>query len=286
MCLLHGPLGVIYFAVGSRSVNKALRSSISARRHGGVAMETVLVTDDLGRRTAQSLSANASSAFGIFDRVRSVEGQFAEFEATHLVGAGGRGGLRSLRSAKVEAISEALRAYDRVLFLDADTYVCGSLLPLACAVEHPTVAAFVAVEAGREHGVALLKSPWSVPAEAREANTGVLAIRNSTAALRLVAEWRRAYEGIKFFMDQPAFRFALHATGAPHALLPWVYNCRGHVRRGPGRPRHAVPLRCRGFDKVRGEVQTRLRGGKGCVVLHSHDIREFFPLHESPAAVR
>lgn len=220
-----------------------------------------------------------------FDSMWSLErwDRLPEFEATKALGHSKSrqkaGSLRSLRGAKVEAIRSALHVHERVLFLDADTYVCASLRPIVCALEPPAVAAFVPVDRGREHGTALLTGKWRVPAEAREANTGVLAFRNGTEALRLVDAWQRAYTSINFFMDQPAFRVALHTTQAPHILLPFLYNCRGHQRRQSGNQRvagdvTAVPLRCRGFNELYGDVQVRLNGGRGCVILHSHDIRE------------
>ena len=78
-------------------------------------------------------------------------------------------------------------------------------------------------------------------------------------------------------MDQPAFRAALHRTGAAHAALEPAFNCRGHDRaRGAAGGATAVPLRCAGFDRdaLVGAVAKKLRGGAGCAVLHSHDIRE------------
>mmetsp|Transcript_10936 Transcript_10936/g.36208 ORF Transcript_10936/g.36208 Transcript_10936/m.36208 type:complete len:278 (+) Transcript_10936:179-1012(+) len=200
--------------------------------------------------------------------------------------------LRILRAAKVEAITLALHRHDRVLFLDADTFVCGPLDAAKCALDGAAVAAFVPVDEGREHGTALLAGSerWRVPPSAREANTGVLAVRNHSSTARLLDTWRAAYADLSksgFLMDQPAFRAALHATGAPHTFLPPELNCRGHQRRPPPvlarrtsregekkTHRTAVPLRCRGFDKLDPGVQTTLRGGAGCVVLHSHDIQE------------
>lgn len=248
---------------------------------GGLAIISMLITDERGKRMASAVNGSTWA----FDSTWSLEqwDRLPEFEATKALGYSKSRPkaewLRSLRGAKVEAIRSALHVHERVLFLDADTYVCASLRQIVCALEPPAVAAFVPVDRGREHGAALLKGRWRVPAEAREANTGVLAFRNGTEALRLVDAWQRAYTGINFFMDQPAFRVALHATQAPHNLLPFLYNCRGHQRRQSGKHRvvghvTAVPLRCSGFDELHGEVQVRLKGGMGCVILHSHDIRE------------
>ena len=313
-------LAVVYFAVGPSSMRKARRSAVSAKRNGGGGLETMLVTDDVGVR----LAANVES-FDVLESLGSVEARVLEktglryavpeFEATReVLGVSGgertldRGAtaekwrektrlpnvaLRLLRASKIEAIALALKRYERVVFLDADTFVCASLEAVKCALaterkRQAAFAAFVAVDVGREHGTALLaRSPkWALPRTAREANTGVLALRNDSKSKTLLDTWRRAYEDLSrtgFLMDQPAFRTALHATQTPFALLPPQLNCRGHQRR-PRKDQQqqqqndthttAVPLRCTGFDTLHPGVQTKLRGGRGCVILHSHDIRE------------
>ena len=115
------------------------------------------------------------------------------------------------------------------------------------------VVAFVPVDRGREHAASVLarSARWRVPGRAVEANTGVVAWRNATAARTLIDAWLRAYGDLAdasgFLMDQPAFRAALHATRAPHAALPPRFNCRGHDR--TRRAGTAVPLRARPSPK-------------------------------------
>ena len=136
--------------------------------------------------------------------------------------------------------------------MDADTYVCSSLLEAACAVSEGPVVAFVPVDRGREHAASVLarSERWRVPGHAVEANTGVVAWRNATASRALVDAWLRAYGDLAdasgFLMDQPAFRAALHATRAR------TRRCRrastagattGRAARGAG-----GPLRCAGYD--------------------------------------
>ena len=291
-----GVLTIVYFAVGPFTLKKARRSAGSAKAFGGPGVQTLLVTDDAGA---------ATEGFDVVASIGSVEGRVKrgivvpEFEATREVGDNdatstadkwkdksrlSNVALRVLRAAKVEAVGLALDRYQRILFLDADTYVCGDLRAVRCALDD-TVAAFVPVANGKEHGKALLQASdrWRVPRSAPEANTGVLGIRNdSRFAPSLLTTWRTAYSDLSstgFLMDQPAFRAALHVTKTPYTFLPPELNCRGHQRR-PTTPasaeahRTAVPLRCRGFPRLAEGVQTSLRGGKGCVILHSHDIHE------------
>ena len=287
-CLL-GRVATVYFAVGSRSLQKASRSAASSKRFDG--LRAMLVTDDA---TARKLRLQAKHPFDIV-AVDAGASHAAEFEATRPVADRSslstaerwrnrrdpaNLALRRLRAAKIRAVATALQHFDVALLMDADTYVCSSLLEAACAVSERPVVAFVPVDRGREHAASVLarSERWRVPGHAVEANTGVVAWRNATASRALVDAWLRAYGDLAdasgFLMDQPAFRAALHATRAPHAALPPRFNCRGHDRT---RASTAVPLRCAGYDAdeaAHGAVAARLRGGAGCAVLHSHDIQE------------
>mmetsp|Transcript_8301 Transcript_8301/g.29189 ORF Transcript_8301/g.29189 Transcript_8301/m.29189 type:complete len:293 (-) Transcript_8301:16-894(-) len=288
-CAWEGLLAVVYFAVGPASLKKAALSAASARKHGGARVRTMVVTDDAGA----SRLRRGEYAFDTVESVGRAKGPSVEFSATRPLGSTStlstserwrnrtdpaNVALRALRAAKIDALERALKRYDRAVFLDADTYVCKPIVEdLGCAVEPPTAVAFVPVAAGKEHAASILAASarWRVPRTVREANTGVVAARNDSTTRALVRAWRRAYEDLAqqsgFLMDQPAFRAALHATGAPHAHLPPEFNCRGHDRHAA---QTAVALRCRGFRHLKGPVQTRLRGGRGCAVLHSHDLRE------------
>ena len=230
-CLL-GRVATVYFAVGSRSLQKAARSAASSKRFDG--LRAMLVTDDA---TARKLRLQAEHPFDIV-AVDAGASHAAEFEATRPVADRSslstaerwrnrrdpaNLALRRLRAAKIRAVATALQHFDVALLMDADTYVCSSLLEAACAVSSGPVVAFVPVDRGREHAASVLarSERWRVPGHAVEANTGVVAWRNATASRALVDAWLRAYGDLAdasgFLMDQPAFRAALHATRAPHA---------------------------------------------------------------------
>ena len=305
-CGFAGSLAVLYFAVGPKSLRKACRSARSATVKGSGGLRTkvsaMLVTDDATRQRL-ALEWGEASPFAHVETIESAAfaSSTLEFEATRPLGA--RGGeetstserwknrtdpanvaLRRLRRLKIVSVSRALARYDRAILMDADTYVCRPLGDAVCGVSDGAAdVAFVPVRAGKEHAASVLarSAKWRVPGSVREANTGVVAFRNSTRARALVADWLAAYDDIAddsgFLMDQPAFRAALHATGAKANHLDPLLNCRGHDRAlGQRGGKTAVPLRCAGFDAadLEGDVAVELKGGAGCVVLHSHDIKE------------
>ena len=105
--------------------------------------------------------------------------------------------MRALRAAKIRALLLGLFddafAFERVVFLDTDTVVCAPLATAVCAVDAPHHVAFVATP-NRTHGEALLKQAFDVSDAVPEANTGVLAMRRSDEARRLLQVWREAYD--------------------------------------------------------------------------------------------
>ena len=281
-CLL-GRVATVYFAVGSRSLQKASRSAASSKRFDG--LRAMLVTDDA---TARKLRLQAEHPFDIV-AVDAGASHAAEFEATRPVADRSslstaerwrnrrdpaNLALRRLRAAKIRAVATALQHFDVALLMDADTYVCSSLLEAACAVSEGPVVAFVPVDRGREHAASVLarSERWRVPGHAVEANTGVVAWRNATASRALVDAWLRAYGDLAdasgFLMDQPAFRAALHAARARRGAAA-RFNCRGHDRTRRAGWRCPALRRLRRRRAAHGTVAARA-GGAGCAVLHSH----------------
>ena len=152
----------------------------------------MLVTDDA---TARKLRLQSEHPFDIV-AVDAGASHAAEFEATRPVADRSslstaerwrnrrdpaNLALRRLRAAKIRAVATALQHFDVALLMDADTYVCSSLLEAACAVSEGPVVAFVPVDRGREHAASVLarSERWRVPGHAVEANTGVVAWRNA-----------------------------------------------------------------------------------------------------------
>ena len=168
------------------------------------------------------------------------------------------------------------RLFAYTLFLDVDTIVCRDLRAALCAVGGDGAhVAFVPVTNNRTHGDAVVRAALGVengellPAEA---NTGVLALADSPTTRWLLKAWEAAYVKLSELgqlMDQPAFRAALHLTRdrLRFVHLDAAYNCRG---RDTAR-KNSVRISCDGYHDYENYLQKSLEGGKGCVVLHSHD---------------
>jgi len=139
-------------------------------------------------------------------------------------------------AAKIPHI--AASPYDRTLFLDSDTYVCGDLAPLFAlmdafdlAAAHAPTRAIYEVE--------------GVPDSFPEFNTGVILFRRSPEVQGALSSWaelfsrdleRRRRDQIRWVRpadrrwhtlnDQGAFRGALYCSRVRVATLPPEYNCR------------------------------------------------------------
>ncbi|KAH8098226.1 hypothetical protein JL720_1158 [Aureococcus anophagefferens] len=184
--------------------------------------------------------------------------------------------LRALRLAKIRSLVRGARLFAYTLFLDVDTIVCRDLRAALCAVGGDGAhVAFVPVTNNRTHGDAVVRAALGVangellPAEA---NTGVLALADSPTTRWLLKAWEAAYVKLSELgqlMDQPAFRAALHLTRdrLRFVHLDAAYNCRG---RDTAR-KNSVRISCDGYHDYENYLQKSLEGGKGCVVLHSHD---------------
>ena len=143
-----------------------------------------------------------------------------------------------------------------------------------------------------------MRLSYDVDLQTPEANTGALFLRRTPKALSLLKHWSRTYEELRRadppqLMDQVAFRAALHISRAKWHSIDDAANCRG---RDPATRAHAA-LTCDGFDGADTFVSTststddpetspravaaalsvekRLRGGRHCDVLHSHETSDF-----------
>jgi hypothetical protein len=139
-------------------------------------------------------------------------------------------------AAKIPHI--AASTYDRTLFLDSDTYVCGDLGPLFALMDvFDLAAAHAPTRATYEvEGV-----PDSFP----EFNTGVILFRRSPTVQDALSSWaelfsshleRLGHDEIRWVRpadrrwhalnDQGSFRGALYLSSVRIATLPPEYNCR------------------------------------------------------------
>lgn len=178
--------GVLYIATGEQYIREAVQSALSLEKNTS------------GYPT--KLVANKNPPDGIFDSIQIVESQEG-FEDK----------IRHLRQTP----------YDRTVFLDSDTYVCGQIADLFELLEHYPLAA--AHAPGRRP-----VSQEAVPKCFPEFNTGVLCYRSSDSVYNIFTQWLNEYEQERLtsLNDQPAFRRTLYGTDIKMATLPSEYNCR------------------------------------------------------------
>lgn len=129
--------------------------------------------------------------------------------------------------------------HDQILFLDTDTYVCGSLDPAFTLLDR-----FELLIAP-----AAIKATYEVPPPTDafpEYNTGVMFLRNTSSVRALLDRWLALYQSLRDrdperVYDQPAFRQALFESSVAFHTLPSEYNCRfifpGYLS-GPARVIH------------------------------------------------
>lgn len=336
-CEQSGTLTFAYFAVGQRTLTKARRSAVSAKRaHAGRA-QTLLLTDRRGvaAATAEARACAASAAAGpAFDDVLELaEAENAtafaampEFVAFRTFVTANKlqsrhaawtdrdnfnnRAVSDLRLAKIRSLEAALKRSraSAVVFLDADTVVCRSLLKYACAAEKAGAdVAFVPVPAEKLHASPQLRRTYGVAPETPEANTGALFLRRTPKALSLLRYWGLRYGELRAadppqLMDQVAFRAALHASRAKWLPVEERANCRGrdHLTRAhaplacDGLESHAPQLREQimkhtgSFVSKSDDPETSLKalramehvvealdGGRACDVLHTHEATDY-----------
>lgn len=179
--------GILYIATGEQYVNEAIKSARS------------LDANTKGYPT--KLIANRDPHEDVFDNVQIVEPRegFAD---------------------KIRFLQET--PYERTLFLDSDTYVCGPIHDLFELIEQYELAA---AHARGRRPVRMEEIPDCFP----EFNTGVLVYRSSSNVDNILSQWLAEYNKIErqsSLNDQPAFRRTLYGADVNMATLPPEYNCR------------------------------------------------------------
>jgi len=191
--------GVLYIATGRRHLDEMLGSARSVRRHlPGVPI--VLYTDQ------------GDLPDGVFDEVRRIEQPRHSF------------------IDKIAPLCET--PFERTIFLDTDTLVCGPVLDLFEILDRFDLAL---AQAPYRHD-----RPFVTPNCFVEMNTGVLAYRRTPEMIALFRDWLRLYEKEvvetgRMDSDQPAFREALYRSPISFATLPPEYNLRTVMPAAVGR---------------------------------------------------
>ena len=116
--------------------------------------------------------------------------------------------------------------FERVVFLDTDTQVCGDLSPLFDVLDRFDLAVLQDVNRGWNYELP------GVPACFTEFNTGVLAFRRTPAVLDFFRQWGENHAELArtggFVNDQPAFRQTLYHSALRVAPLPSEFHFLGN----------------------------------------------------------
>jgi hypothetical protein len=224
--------GIMYIATGKRYVTEAILSARSARRAMPATLITLLTDLPINDPAFDQVQTIPDPSFSLADKVRNM----------------GRS------------------PYDRTLYLDADTYVCGDLSELFVLLERFDL--LVAHDALRIN-TGVVRLPNVFP----EMNSGLIAF-DKRRTERLFTEWARSYESELLkrgaVSDQYTFRTALYDSSVRFYILPPEYHCMlweasyvcGEVKLLHGR--HDIPL-----EKLAGDVNLDrgprvFKAGLGC----------------------
>ncbi len=182
--------GFVYVATGKRYVAEALRSAGSLRASMPDAA-IALITD----------SPPDQAIAGLFNTV------IVRTEVRH---------------QPIDKLLAWEAPFERCVFLDTDTHVCGDLSDLFILLDRFDLAA--APETLRGWHYTLPEVPEAFP----EYNTGVIAFRRGPATDEFFRTWRADYEKLHaangFVTDQPAFRRAAYRAGVRIAPLPSEFH--------------------------------------------------------------
>jgi hypothetical protein len=118
---------------------------------------------------------------------------------------------------------------ERVLLLDTDTRVCGSIGDMLDILEaFELAAAHAPIRFGRQPAALKSRAPQAFP----ELNTGVIVYRRTKRVAALFDRWWSLHREIlqspdyRAIGDQATFRIALYESDVRFAVLPPEYNCR------------------------------------------------------------
>ncbi|MCA9912304.1 MAG: hypothetical protein KC496_03110 [Anaerolineae bacterium] len=181
--------GVIYVATGDKYIEEALYSAASLKRYMPH-LPVTLFTD------------------------RDVESPYLDqlvlVDEAH-----------SAKRAKIHYMSQS--PYERTLFLDTDTYICGDLTDTFDMLDHFDLAA---VHENGQETYPVEQVPTSFP----EYNSGVILFQNTERVRAFFQQWQTIFDSETWIVkgrhfDQPSFRQALYESDLRIATLTSQYNC-------------------------------------------------------------
>lgn len=184
--------GFIYVAEGERCIKEAVTSAKSLRNALPSAHITAFLAEPPGDTS-------------VFDTVIDTKGEFN-------------------RLTKIQVFLRT--PYERSVFLDADTWICGDPSSLFSVLDEFELAAALAPQDVKRVDARI---PDCFP----EFNSGVIAFRRSETVIALANEWLTEYRRFRATFpagwvapDQPSFRYALYKSRVRIGTLTNRYNCR------------------------------------------------------------
>jgi len=186
--------GVLYLASGEKFVSKAVKSARSLKKfHPDVPITIYTDLIDPG---------------DVFDQVVPLDNPFTD--------------------PGDSILSEQHFPYDLNLYLDADTYVCGSISSIFGRLERSEILAAQNVARAWWNQEIYTELETAPPESFPEYNSGVVAYRDTASVRRLFEEWNQTYDELGGGLNQPAFRCALYEADIRLGTLPPEYNFMTH----------------------------------------------------------
>ena len=150
--------------------------------------------------------------------------------------------------------------YDRILYLDADTYICANIGEMFGILDSYEVAAALAPRRVDPSGFAAYGE--NIPEWFPEVNGGVILCRRSPGWDRLLRRWGQVYAMLDKWNDQMALRVALYHEIREHRLqfycLAPEYNCRTIMLQFIGARVRILHGRDGDMDRVCSQINSRI----------------------------
>jgi hypothetical protein len=199
---------VVYVATGEQYIREAAASLKSLWRHNAGVPVTMYV-DSVSRASRVQLDVPSPPREDLLEILRHPDPRYSW-------------------SDKPIALSQV--PYERVLYLDTDTRICGSVMEIFDLLTvFDLAAAHAPIRLDPRQPPAFAKQ---IPAAFPELNTGVVAFRLTTAVADFLEEWRHIHLDLVQSTDQAnvgdqaAFRVALFNSRLRFSVLTPEYNCR------------------------------------------------------------
>jgi len=182
--------GILYLASGQAFVNQAIQSANSVKEHNPNIPITIFTDQNIGNQ--------------IFDEVIKLSSPITD--------------------PGESILSEDHFPYDRTLYLDSDTYICGDISPIFEMLDVFDVVAAHNVGRAWWNEDVYTENNIHIPESFPEYNTGVVAYKNNSSVQKLFERWNDQYSKIGGPWNQPAFRVSLYDSGVNLGTLPPEYN--------------------------------------------------------------